>query len=594
MMHHSRTFLGLLVFCLLALAVHATPVSVTSGATVKLSLKNEVIVEAAALPEDNLQKLKTWLAGSPDPAKITSSGPSIVCGPVTLMVSAEIAGRWDATPESLASRFAEKLRDAVSPPLSWGRSEQVVPLSESREIVMKLPSGVNISVEASDPSAVQVENLGPGRYRLTGLKRASTQLLTSASNGRQVPNLPVHVRPWAAKWETGPGRLEFTGPTEVKRVRASLERWLGARALPGAAVSAQIKGKTDGPIWTFQASAGAPGAISVEQTLQVEVVGRPTLSLQPAEVVMLSNHPERIVGEGTLYQGTASATGYRMMWHHRNDPNGVERYLTISLTNPNPAPRKFRVIWSSFGPSPDEIHVGHTAALTYAAAGLAGESELMTLPANGTRVIEVRRVKVGQTVSGVAYLWDEAGAKLPLKLTVASSLPLEAVPNQVVESRDPGRTASGAFPAEISVDATHTLGGPFTFLDYGGEPYVAELENGHPSYGNFSTMYRTRLMLHNPADTTRQAHIGFSAPGGAARGVLLFDGTLYDLPMGRSGDGVPVTSLTLAPGETRQINLELFPQAGSNYPVRLIVRSDFERRAKEELEPGAPHRSLIP
>lgn len=590
----SQPLLGLFIVCLLSVMASAGPLTVSAGTSLKITADGDTFLEAALPSEGDVAKLKSWLSSSPDAEKIAASGSSVVCGPVTLRITPEISERWNSTPEVLAQRFADKLRDRLSPPLSWGRTEQVIPLGESREIAMKLPSGVNLSVTTSDPSVVKVENLGPGRYRLTSLARGSTFLSVDASNGKKVPALPVHVRPWAARWESGPGRLEFTGPTDVKRVKTSLERWLSARALPGAVVSAQPKGKTDGPTWTFQASASAPGAIAVEQTLQVEIVGLPSRALAPAEVVMLSNHPEKIFGEGTLYQRKTSAASYRLMWHHRNDPDGVERYLTVTLTNPNPSPRKFRVVWSSYGPSPDEIHVGHTAALTYATAGMAGDSEFLTLPANSSRVIEVRRVKIGQTVSGVACLWDESGAKLPLQVTVSSSLPLEAAPNVTVESRDPGRTASGVFPAQIEKDATHTLGGPFTFIDYGGEPYVKDLEGGHPSYGNFATMYRTRLMLHNPSDSTRQAYVGFSAPGGAARGVLLFDGTLYDLPMGRSGDGVPVANLTLAAGETRQVDVELFPQAGSNYPIRLIVRSDFERREKEELPPTAPHRWLIP
>ena len=197
-------------------------------------------------------------------------------------------------------------------------------------------------------------------------------------------------------------------------------------------------------------------------------------------------------------------------------------------------------------------------------------------------------------MSGVACLADESGANLPLEMTVSASLPLTTPPAAKVESRDPGRTASGVFPAELSKDATHTLGGPFTYLEYGSEPYVKDLEAAHPSYGNFGTVYRTRLMLHNPSESPRLAYIGFSAPGGAARGVLLLDEVLYDLPMGRSGDGVPVATVEMQPGEVRQIDLELFPQGGSNYPIRLVVRSDFERREKEEMTPANPHRSLIP
>ena len=499
-----------------------------------------------------------------------------------------------ADPEDAPGQPTPKEVTKPEPKLSWERGEQVVPVGESRDIAMKLPPGVTLVVESSDPGVLEVSALGAGKYRLTGLARGTCSLVTSASNGKIVPDLPVKVQPWAARWENGPGRLDFTGPVDGKRVEAALERWLTARAIPGASVDAQLKGAPAGDLWTFQATAKTPGAITVDQPLKVQVSASAARAMAPAEVVMLSNHPEKIFGEGTLFQRRATAAAYRLMWHHRNDPEGVERYVTIQLTNPSPTPRKMRLIWSSYGPSPDEIHVGHTAALTFALAGMAGNGETITLPANGSRIIEIRRVKAGQTMSGVAYLADESGAQLPLEMTVASSLPLETPPNQNVESRDPGRTASGVFPAEVTTQATHTVGGPFTYLEYGGEPYVKDVEAKHPSYGNFGTIYRTRLMLQNPSEQTRAVYVGFSAPGGAARGVLLFDGTLYDLPMGRSGDGVPVATLQLQPGEIRQVDLELFPQAGSNYPIRLIVRSDFERREKQELDPTDPVRPLIP
>lgn len=578
---------------LLAVGTFAGPMSASQGETLKIVSDGETVVEAAPLPEVDLQRLRAWLAG-PDASKIAASGASLTCGPVTLVVSGEIAKRWNADPSTLAASFADRMKSRLAPALSWGRAEQVVPLGESRELAMKLPGGTSLNVQSDDPSVLQVEDLGGGRFRLTGLARGSCSLLSSASNGRAIPDLPVRVLPWAARWDTGPGRLEFTGPADAKRVQTALERWLGARALPGTQISAVAKGAPKDDTWQFQAVAKAQGAITVDQTMKVEVVQAPARPLPPAEVLLLSNHPEKIFGEGVLYQRRATASSFRLMWHHRNDPEGVERYVSIALTNPNPAPRKMRMVWSSYGPSPDEIHVGHTAALTFASAGMAGNGEWITLPANGTRVIEIRRVKPGQTMSGVACLADETGARLPLEMTVSASLPLSAAPADKVESRDPGRTASGVFPAELSKDATHTLGGPFTYLEYGSEPYVQDLEADHPSYGNFGTMYRTRLMLHNPSESPRQAYIGFSAPGGAARGVLLLDGTLYDLPMGRSGDGVPVATVDMQPGEVRQIDLELFPQGGSNYPIRLIVRSDYERREKEEMEPSEPHRSYLP
>lgn len=586
----------LLLFCCLTAMCAANPaLLVVQESTLRLVANGQTVLEAAAVPEADLTRLKEWLA-SPGASGLVRQGAAITCGSVTLVVTPEIAQRWASEPATLAATFVERLKAQLGPApaaLSWGRPEQVVPLGESREIAMKLPPGVSLTVASSDPDLLEVTPLGAGRYRLTGRSRGACSLVSSASNGRAIPDLPVKIQPWAARWENGPGRLEFTGPVDAKRVQTALERWLSARALPGVQVAASGKGQK-GDVWQFQAVARGQGAITVDQPLQVEVKQQPAQAMSPAEVVMLSNHPEKIFGEGTLYQRQATASSYRLMWHHRNDPDGPERYVAVTLTNPNSSPRKMRLIWSSYGPSPDEIHVGHTAALTFALAGMSGAGETITLPANGSRTVEIRRVKSGQTMSGVAYLGDLSGARLPLEMTVTSTLPLEQPPASEVESRDPGRTASGVFPAQIEMDASHTLGGPYTFLEYGSEPYVQDVDMAHPSYGNFGTMYRTRLVLHNPADAAREAFVGFSAPGGAARGVLLLDGVLYDLPMGRSGDGVPVASVWLEPGQSRQLDLELFPQAGSNYPVRLVVRSSFERREKVEVQPQQPHQTLIP
>ena len=64
--------------------------------------------------------------------------------------------------------------------------------------------------------------------------------------------------------------------------------------------------------------------------------------------------------------------------------------------------------------------------------------------------------------------------------------------------------------------------------------------------------------------------------------------------MGTSGEGLPVTKYRLAPGEVRQVDVELFPQAGSNYPVRIVVKSDYSRLEKAEIEPVRALRMAIP
>ncbi len=590
--------LSQLVFFVLfmAVAVSAGPLIAEQESTLKITVDGETVLEAAPLPAAELTRVRTWLSRPPSGAKITSSGATVKGTGVDLVVTAEIAKRWGSDPAALAAVFADQLQQNLGENLSWGSSGQLVPLSESREVALRpMPKNLEVTVSASDPQVLKVEKIGAGRYRLTGLQPGRSQLLAVAADGREVPSLPVQVKPWAARWGDGPQSLEFTGAVDAKRIQVALNRWLGARALMGARVEMTgLKAVEGASVWKFQVTAASPEAISVDKSFTVNVVAKPSAPMKPAEVLFLSNHPEKIFDEGLLYQRRASAANFRIMWHHRNDPEGPDRYLITQLTNPGPTARKMRMLWSSYGPSPDEIHVGHTAALTFAVDGMGGNSEIITLPPNGSRTIEIRRVKAGQTMSGLVYLCDVSGASAPLEFSVFSSNGDGPLSNEPVVSRDPGRTASGVFPAQVVTEETHTLGGPFTYVAYGGEPYVTDIGGEQPSYGNFGTYYRTRLMLHNPFESPRQAQLAFQSGGGAARGVLLVDGTLYDLPMGRPGDGVPVTTFDLAPGEVRQVDIELMPQAGSNYPIRLLVRSDFERLEKKVQPPSRPHRTLIP
>lgn len=568
---------------------------VEQGETLKVRSQGETLFEVAPLGEEALAKVKKFLTSPPKGAKVVADGPELEGLPVKLVVTPDIAKRWKSEPKGLARLFSERLSAVLSDaPPTWSVSGQVVPLSESRTVSLSPFRGdEDFQVSSDNPEVVSVESLGQGEYRLNGLGRGRASILASSSKGALEP-LPVSVKPWAARWEQGPGRLHFWGDVSDERLNRSVYRWLAARTMIGARFGVQEVDDEDEQTRAFTARAEGPDALPVETTFKVKVEKSPPTDFEPARYVALSNHPERIHSDGVLFQRTVPTVPFRFMWHHRNDPSSPERYVVLQLTNPTGVTRRLRVLWYGYGPSPDEIHVGHTAALDYAKAGINRGGEELILPAGGTRTVEIRYVKPGQTVSGMAYLSDIGSEVGPIEVTVLATTGDGPLPTEPAVSKDPGRTASGVFAATIESDATHLLGGPFTYLSFGGEPYEKDIEGGYPSYGNFGTVYRTRLMLKNPTPETRQVTVGFASGGGAARGVLSLDGALFDLPMGITGEGLPVQTYTLGPEETRQVDVELFPQAGSNYPVRLVVRSEYERREQKEAEAQRPLRPAIP
>ena len=589
--------LGLLLSFFLWGAGWAIPIQVENSSSLKVSSGEETLFEVSPLDEPSLQKLLQWLDSPPAKVSVRAENSIILGLPVKLSVSPDIARRWNSEPKVLAAMFSERLNHALSDrEPNWSVDGQVVPLSESRVVRLSpFPAEDRIVVSAADPTLLEVADEGNGRYRLSGLAPGRTELVAGSGSGRSIPSLPISVKPWAARWGDGPGELEFWGPVDQARVERSLSRWLGARMWTGAGLSLEsVDSKEEKPGYRFQARATGPGTLPVEKTLEIAVKNRPASPLPRAKVVVLSNHPERIISDGILFSRVVNKVPFRFMWHHRNDPEGPERYLVLKLENPTDVTRRLRMLWYSYGPSPDEIHVGHTAALDFSQAGVLGKGEELILPARGSRTVEIRYMKPGQTVSGMALVTDLTGAPGPLGVEVLATVGGGPLPTEAALEKDLGRTASGVFPADIELDATHLLGGPFTYLEFGGEPYEKDIEQGHPSYGNFGTVYRVRLTLKNPHMEPREATVGFASGGGAARGVLSLDRTLFDLPMGITGDGLPVQTYTLGPGEVRQVDLELFPQAGSNYPVRVVVKSQFERLEKAEVEPLYPLETAIP
>jgi hypothetical protein len=572
----------------------AIPVEVEQSGSLKISSEGETLFEVAELEPAALQSLLKWLGDPPAKVSISADGAEILGLPVKVVVTPAIAKRWNSEPKNLAQLFSKRLNEILGDSTPrWDVSSQVVPLNESRVVKLSpFRPEAGLSVRTDNPSVLGLEDLGNGRFRLQGVSRGRAAILVDSVKGTSISPLPISVKPWAAQWGDGPGRLSFWGPSSDARVKKSLNRWLSARAFTGArvALSEWKKDEKTGAV-TVLAQASSDQALAVEKKLVIDVQDYKAEVFRPAGTVVLSNHPERIVSEGILFQRRTDATPFRFMWHHRNDPAGPDRFLVLQLSNPTSVTRRLRVLWYSYGPSPDEIHVGHTAALDYSQAGIMGLGEELVLPANGTRTVEIRHVKAGQTMSGMAYIGEASGSAGPLEVIVSAADSSGSLPTESALNRDPGRTASGVFPAAIETVSSHVLGGPFTYLECGGEPYGKDVEHSHPSYGNFGTVYRTRLLLKNPSSEPKEAAVGFASGGGAARGVLSLDGELYDLPMGVTGDGLPVRRYSVQPGEVVQVDVELFPQAGSNYPIRIVVKSDFARLPGESLQ---PLRALVP
>lgn len=583
-----------LLWLFLAAPSLALPVTVQwleGPARARFSVYGEVVFELIDASPQEAERVRKQLEAGTE-FKVTASGPDAilwVSGQQLGSINPGQAERWNTTPYSLAATFVERLRKATqgAPALRFEPDGLIVPLDEGREAVVVGGLAQAPEVSNSNPGAATVEFDGK-RVRLKGLAAGDGRIRLDW--GSRTLELPFKVRPWAGRLPESVN-LRLTGRLEPAVFREALERELLNGLYPGAKLSVAVPAKLEGGSFELAASAEGPGLLPVSGKLKVNL-NKQEFNLAEAQALALSNRPEKILSTGWLFDRALPTGPTRVLYHHRNDPGGPERYLEMLVENLDSKPNRFHTVMASYGPSPDEIHVGHTATLRFVERVLSDEGQMLSLEAGQTRLLDRLRMKPGQTVSGMAYLTPLDGARLRLKLRVVSQT--EEFVDDYAPTPPNSRTARGLYAPSVSQNYSHQLGGRYTYITLGDTPFLEDPETGEASPGNFGAVYRLQLALYNPADEVREAWLEFVPGGGPARGVVLVDNRLLDVAMGNSRTRIPLARWELEPGERRYVNIETIPQSGSNYPVRLVVQSQFESREDLEVEAQAAPPPLIP
>lgn len=461
----------------------------------------------------------------------------------------------------------------------------VIPVGESRSAkIVGAPEG-DPQVEVVGQDLVELDWSG-GELRLTG--RASGQgSLMLHYPGKSI-ELPFKVRYWAAQLPSHL-ELELTGDRGFLGLQEALSRAL----LPYVRMEASVEVKElpvkEGETRKVEVRASGPDLIPRQSTMTL-ALQKTRATLYPAETLVLSNRPEKITTTGKLLDRDIPAVPMRFLYHHRNMPDNPERFLEVLLLNNSGRDVRVHTVIGSVGPSPDEIHVGHIATLRFAQRSLSGSGQVLTVPAGGSRCIDRLWMKPGQTVSGLAHLQPDG----PLRMVVRAVSETEPDSWDYVPDVPGGRTARGLYPAAIKADYSHLVGGRYTYIELGDQPYLEDGQTGEKSPGNFGAIYRIRLLLQNPEPLEREVWMEFVPGGGPARGVVLIENQLLDVAMGRSRTRIPLARWTLQPNETREVFVETLPQSGSNYPVRLVVQSDFAGRAESAPAPTGQVAPTLP
>ncbi len=334
----------------------------------------------------------------------------------------------------------------------------------------------------------------------------------------------------------------------------------GARALlPGEAC-----------VVTLSVRLTAPGKVAVDARVRVRVRCEAVLGVESTRL-LFSNHPESVTATGLLYQASAEpGSTNRLFLHHENRTARPLRILA-HLTNPGSEPVECLITEAIGGPHRDPILAGHRAAVRFLDLYKDGVGRLVRIPPRSVRVVLDRRAARLQTVSGVIDVRPLSGGPLVCQVRAETQLALPpAGPALLEEARKAIEVYS---PAQKQVSGRYAVGGGFLFVAMGKTP-VPSLDGQRCLLGNYGVLYTFDIELTNPLPAPHDVHLAISPRGGWARGAFLYQGKVIETAGAGPPRESPITSVRLAPNQTRRIVLSSLPAGGSFYPTWLVARAN--------------------
>ncbi|MCS7224878.1 MAG: hypothetical protein NZ959_10030 [Armatimonadetes bacterium] len=548
---------------------------------VLLRLRGSSASERASLLVDTLQR--ALLFGlSPDAIAVikVKGGFQVTLSGQTLLVADRIeARRAKSLPASLANHWASQIRSVLSQPsLAVEATDCLVAVGETYRLTLlgsaKGPITVQIipdhiaAAGSDEPSStVYIKGVAPGRGRvIISRQNRSLQLpLRVAHRAVRVAQPPTAF----VSGSTVPLRL-LTEAVE-NALRLSLETRLGAEwAYDPPTVNGSIPGSL-----ILRVRASGPDLLPFDQPIALSI--RP-FSQTPgdAKALVISNDPETFYEPGSLLQGSiAPSFTIRLLSHHRNGMNRTV-HLALQIINASDVPTWISLRGSVSGPAQSELSVGHIATRDYLTSLMSDSAIRLQIPPQTVYSLFPMAMGPGLTATHILDIRNEDGSQLFYRL-MASPRPVPKV------SPLEGSSLSDLFgindyharfvETTKEVEGTHRAGQRWTYISIGKDG-IRHPDGIKRLQGNYGVIYRVRLHFVNETDRVHLATAEVEAAGGVARGALVVDGRLVQLPTLQSHQRWPLTSFELNPGERRTVSLVTLPAPGSFYPLHIIGRTD--------------------
>lgn len=298
--------------------------------------------------------------------------------------------------------------------------------------------------------------------------------------------------------------------------------------------------------------------------------------LKEANLLLVSNRPERVQDDGVLLEYTFSESEpTRLMYSHMNESDG-DRNLWVNLYNETTEPVNVWIGSSFAGPNRNEVHTGHMAAVRFLKELGAQAGYVVEIPARSRFVVAQHLMNrqdllsgfVNLQILGEGKLRAEVHSKLVPGTNNTINAPRLGGPFNPFKIHPHGVFAQPYFEEWIDLNADSEE----SMEPFGKSPWLIDFETGLPNTGNFGVLYRFNFVLTNNHNRDQDWDLVFVPVSGAGAGTFLVDGDILEAPFKRKGSETVLGRFRVEAGKERTVTVVTLPEASSNYPAEVYMR----------------------
>jgi len=300
-----------------------------------------------------------------------------------------------------------------------------------------------------------------------------------------------------------------------------------------------------------------------------------TVYVQPApenktDMLLLSNEPEDIYGEGILFRKILkSGFKVRIVYYHRS--KSLEPiYFRMELAGKEK--QILHCLQATGGPSRDGIAAGHQATKRYLEKCQKEEGEYLIMPPSDEMTLLEQKLLPEQIASGYVELNNLS--KNDAEIIFYATRQTDQIPWYRIHPPQQDKQISGIFfnPQQnilASIEVSEDMVQSFRIGD---EPFLVDFVTGRTLKGNYGLLYKYQLTFINTTARPAQLKVYAAGHGGSARATFLIDGKLRETGLLAATNKVQELD-TIIIDDKREVEIVTIPQPGSNYPVGLIFKS---------------------